>query len=59
MYIPDNYDAFQLHEQKQEDVHSFFPTCSWCGEKIRDDYYLINDEEVCEECIDKCRKILI
>lgn len=33
--------------------------CILCGAKIREgeDYYLIEDDPFCEECIRKCRKI--
>lgn len=32
------------------------PTCDWCGEKITDDWYEIDTDIVCPECIEKCRK---
>lgn len=33
-----------------------YPTCDWCGEAITDDWYEIDFEMVCPDCIEKCRK---
>jgi formylmethanofuran dehydrogenase subunit E len=51
-YIPDNYDLWEEHEAEQSRQLDKMPECSYCGEKIQDDFcYEINDEIICEECL--------
>ena len=59
MYIPDNYDAWKEHEAESEKMLERLPVCSWCGERVQDEYYYnINDEVVCEECLNsQCRRL--
>lgn len=38
-----------------EDTVSY-PTCDWCGEAITEDWYEIETDIVCPDCIEKCRK---
>ena len=33
-----------------------YPTCDWCGDAITEDWYEIDMEMVCPDCIEKCRK---
>lgn len=33
-----------------------YPTCDWCGEAITEDWYEIETDIVCPDCIEKCRK---
>lgn len=58
MYIPDNYDQFEIHNAEQERRLDKLPRCSECDEPIQDDYlYEINGEYICESCMkDNYRK---
>lgn len=58
MNVPDNYDRWKQHDAEQEAQLDKFPKCSICDEPIQDDYYYeINDECICEECLnDNFRK---
>lgn len=56
-YVPDNYDAFDRHNARQEASERNWvrrlPRCNKCGYPIRDDEcWVIGDEIYCEECID-------
>lgn len=43
--------------EEEEKGAELLPVCEWCGKTIRDDeYYEINDEIVCEDCVRACRK---
>ncbi len=33
-----------------------YTTCDWCGEAITDDWYEIDRDIICPDCIDGCRK---
>lgn len=57
---PDNYDLYQSYESERECELEKCPECTYCGHKITDEYfYIINDEPVCEECLnDNHRKSL-
>ena len=42
------YDAEQQRRMEQ------LPVCSYCREEIQDDYYFeINEEPVCEQCLNE------
>ena len=58
MNVPDNYDRWKQHDAEQEAQLDKLPKCSICDEPIQDDYYYeINDECICEECLnDNFRK---
>lgn len=49
-------------EKELEDYHDSlvdcdnYPTCDWCGETITEDWYEIDSDMVCPDCIEKCRK---
>lgn len=53
MAVPDNFDMWETHEREQERRLAELPVCDICGKPIQDEhYYLINDENVCPECLD-------
>ena len=55
--IPENYTLFELHEEKMQRELEKLPECSDCGEKIQDsEAYYINDEWICENCMDCYKK---
>ena len=48
-----DYDRWEAEQQRKLEK---LPRCSECDEPITDDYcYQINDELICEECIDNYR----
>ena len=54
MNIPDNYDLWEAHQAKQDKWLSERLVCEYCGQPIQEDfYYEINDEVVCEKCLDR------
>ena len=54
MNIPDVYDLWEDHEREKEQELEKLPYCEICGEPIQDEHlYLINDEFVCQECLDR------
>ena len=57
MGIPDNYDQWEAHDREQAKLLELLPFCEICGEPIQEDhFYEINDEFVCEHCLDKLFK---
>ena len=57
MYIPDNYDAWSRHDAEQESELQKRPQCCECGEHIQaETCFQINDEIICEECMEHYRK---
>lgn len=57
MYIPDNYDRFEMHMAEQERELDKLPECSECGEKIQtDECYEFNDELICPDCLKNYHK---
>ena len=57
MNVPDNYDRWEQHEAECEAWLKKQPICAECGEHIQDDYcYEINDELVCENCMEMNHK---
>ena len=54
MNIPDAYDLWEAHDREQEQALEKLPYCEICGNPIQDEHlYLINDEFVCQECLDR------
>ena len=52
--IPDNYDMWEAHERRAEARIAELPVCERCGKPIQGDYlYLINDEFICEKCLNR------
>ncbi len=57
MDIPDNYDMWQQHEWKKEQLLSMLPLCEICDEHITDEYYYkINGRVICESCLNEYYK---
>ena len=49
----DNYDLFEMHDAEQERKLQKLPVCVYCNEHIQDEsFFLINDEVICEDCMD-------
>ncbi len=56
-YSDDPILDYERHCKAQENALARLPECSRCGEYIQDEYaYYINDEWVCEECIDEFKR---
>ena len=54
MTIPDNYDLYKAHEREQEQRLAELPVCVVCDQPIQGEHlYLINDEFVCPECLER------
>lgn len=48
---------FERYDREQQQKLAALPVCSECGEPIQDEYfYLINGENICEECLKDYRK---
>ena len=55
-YIPDFYDKWSEYSRQQEEALERQPLCNICGEHIQDEQcYKINDEIICESCMDDFR----
>ena len=53
MYTDDPVRDAMDRLRKQEEWESNLPRCSFCGNPIQEErYYVINDENVCQECLD-------
>ena len=52
MLIPDNYDAWEAHERRQQQMLERLPVCADCLEHIQDEFaYHINGDWICKDCI--------
>lgn len=52
-YTDDPIADFLHHDAEQQARLNKLPRCSYCDEAITSDYYYeINDEIVCEECLE-------
>lgn len=50
----DNYERWESHERQKEKELERLPVCEICGIPIQDEHcYLINDEFVCQRCLDR------
>jgi formylmethanofuran dehydrogenase subunit E len=55
--IPDNYSEWARHDAEQEAALKLLPVCCECGEHIQaETLFEINDEIICEECMEQFRK---
>lgn len=53
-YTGDAYADFLAHDAEREAWLSKLPVCEICGHPIQDEhFYEINDEPVCEKCLDR------
>ena len=54
MFSDDPLIDFERHDREQAKQLERLPVCERCGEPIQDDHlYLINDEFVCPECLER------
>ena len=51
MYVPDNYDMWQRHEDEREREIAKYPTCDLCGASMVKVYYNINNRKMCKNCM--------
>ena len=59
-YVPDNYDQWKTHDAEQEAALEKLPRCCQCDEPIQqDDAVYINDEYICDRCLDDLRVDLL
>lgn len=59
-YIPDNLDRFEKYDAEREAQLDKLPRCSQCHEPIQqDDAVRINDEYICDSCLDDLRVDLL
>ena len=50
----DPLDDSERRDREQAEYLESLPQCEICGEPIQDEHlYLINDEFVCQECLDR------
>lgn len=54
-YTNDPISDWERHVANEDPELSKYPTCDWCGHHMDEGYELPNGENVCEDCIDKCR----
>ena len=53
-YTDDPVADYHTYAADQERELAKLPKCYVCGEAIQDDYcYMVNDEPVCEECMNR------
>lgn len=57
MYTDDPIRDAERYEAEQEAAIELLPVCCECGERITDDFcFQINDEILCETCMEQYRK---
>ena len=57
MWTDDPVADFERYDAEQESVLKKCPMCSVCYEYIQGEFaYFINDEWICEECIEDLRR---
>lgn len=57
MYIPDNYDRFEMHMAEQERELAMLPICRECKKPIQTEWLFDFDGEyICEHCMDEHKK---
>lgn len=50
----DPISDFERHDSEQQSLLDKLPECSYCGEKIQDEFcYEINGELICDDCMDE------
>ncbi len=53
-YTDDPIRDAEARDAEQQSALDKLPVCSYCGEPIQDDFcYVINDEIICEECLEE------
>ena len=54
-YTDDPVRDFERYDADREDELASLPVCDICDEPIQDEhYYIINGDNICPECLDKC-----
>ena len=57
MYIPDNLDAFELHDAEQARSLAKLPVCDCCKHPIQQESAVrINGNWYCDGCLDDMRE---
>ena len=58
--IPDNYDIWLAHEEKQEQKIKQLPKCARCEDHIQQERAVcIDGDWYCDECLDACRQEVV
>ena len=58
MWTDDPIADADRYTAKQEEALKKLPECGWCDNPIQDEHcYLINDEAVCQDCLDMFFKV--
>lgn len=52
MYTPDSLDAFNIYDDDLIMSDKELPHCDHCGDTIYEEYYYINGETICEDCME-------
>lgn len=51
--MEDNYSQWEAKTRREEQWLEKRPVCFYCGEPVQEDHYFdINDEVVCQDCLD-------
>ena len=54
MYRTDDpHRDFDRYDAECAKYEARLPHCEYCGEAIHERYYVINDEIICEECLEQ------
>lgn len=54
MRLEDNYSRWESYDNEREAQLHKQPVCCYCDEHIQEDhFFLINDEVVCEKCLNE------
>lgn len=57
-YTDDPIQDFLNHDARQQAYLDKLPKCENCGQPIQNEhYYVINDENICPECLEKHFKV--
>lgn len=60
LYTDDPIRDFEMHDAEQTRRLERLPVCVECGEHIQsEEYYMINDEPMCRECLDLNHKAYV
>ena len=52
--VPDNYSAYEAHEDRIAAEQKGRPICAWCDSPVMyDHFYNIEGEVVCPECMEE------
>lgn len=51
-YTDDPATDFDRYDAEQSEYERKLPHCEYCGEAIHEKYYEIDDEIICEDCLE-------